>query len=85
MVIAANRRPLELTISVHSSHLLRVAARRINALDPVDRLAGHPELLNRAHALHAEIAVDRSSIPPRALILAALAGDAVELTTKPSP
>ena len=59
--------------------------RRINALDPVDRLAGDPELLDRARALHAESAAARPSVPPRSLILAALAGDAAELTTKMNP
>jgi 2-polyprenyl-6-methoxyphenol hydroxylase-like FAD-dependent oxidoreductase len=62
--------------------LLRAVARRINALDPVDRLAGHPELLDRARALHAETAADRPSMPLRSLILAALAGNAAELTTE---
>ncbi len=65
--------------------LLRAVARRINALDPVDRLAGHPELLDRARALHAESAADRPSVPPRSLILAALAGDAAALTTETNP
>jgi 2-polyprenyl-6-methoxyphenol hydroxylase-like FAD-dependent oxidoreductase len=54
--------------------LLRAVARRIDALDPVDWLAAHPELLDRARALHAETAADRPSIPPRSLMLAALAG-----------
>jgi 2-polyprenyl-6-methoxyphenol hydroxylase-like FAD-dependent oxidoreductase len=54
--------------------LLRAVARRIDALDPVDRLAAQPELLHRARSLHAETAADRPSIPPRSLVLAALAG-----------
>jgi hypothetical protein len=54
--------------------LLRAVARRIDALDPVDRLAAQPELLHRARSLHAETAAVRPSIPPRSLVLAALAG-----------
>jgi hypothetical protein len=54
--------------------LLRAVARRLDALDPVDRLAAHPELLDRARALDAERAADRPVVPPRSLILAALAG-----------
>jgi 2-polyprenyl-6-methoxyphenol hydroxylase-like FAD-dependent oxidoreductase len=65
--------------------LLRAVARRINALDPVERLAGNPELLDRARALHAESAGDRPSMPRRSLILAALAGDPAELTTETNP
>jgi hypothetical protein len=65
--------------------LLRAVARRINAFDPVDRLAGHVELLNRARALHAESAADRPSMPPRSLILGALAGDATELASETNP
>lgn len=65
--------------------LLRAVARRINALDPVGRLAGHPELLDRARALHAESAGDRPSMPPRSLILAVLAADSAELTTETNP
>nr|MDQ3824873.1 hypothetical protein [Actinomycetota bacterium] len=71
--------------AVKDPDLLRAVERRINALDPVDRLAAYPELLDRVRALHAETAADRPSIPPRSLLLAALAGDAAELTTKTDP
>jgi hypothetical protein len=71
--------------AIRDPALLRAVARRINALDSVDRLAGDPELLDRARALHAESAAARPSVPPRFLILAALAGDAAELTTETSP
>ena len=60
--------------AVRDPDLLRAVARRLDALDPVDRLAAHPELLDRARALDAERAADRPVVPPRSLILAALAG-----------
>jgi hypothetical protein len=61
-------------VAVRDPDLLRAVARRIDALDPVDQLAAQPELLDRARVLHAETAADRPSIPPRSLLLAALAG-----------
>ncbi len=52
--------------------LLRAVARRINALDPVESLAEHRQLLNRAESLYREGAAAAPEIPPRSTLLAAL-------------
>jgi len=52
--------------------LLRAVARRINALDPPDRLAEDDELLDRGAALYASL--PPAAVPARATLLTALSG-----------
>lgn len=51
--------------------LMRAAARRINALDPVDQLESSPELIARAQALYADLPASPAP-PPRSALLDAL-------------
>lgn len=53
--------------------LMRAAARRINALDPVDQLESSPDLLARSQELYADLSGTVAPPPPRWVLLEALA------------
>jgi hypothetical protein len=53
---------------------MRAAARRMNALDPIDQLQSDPALMARAGALFEEIRDTLPPPPPQSLLLEALAG-----------
>jgi 2-polyprenyl-6-methoxyphenol hydroxylase-like FAD-dependent oxidoreductase len=54
--------------------IMRAAARRMNALDPIDQLQSDPALMARAGALFEEIRDTLPPPPPQSLLLEALAG-----------
>ena len=54
--------------------LLRAATRRVNALDPIDALAGRRELLERATTLYGGVRDSIAPPPPREQLLSALVG-----------
>jgi hypothetical protein len=60
--------------AVGDPELLRAVARRINALDPPDRLTEEEQLLDRGAALYASL--PPIPVPPRAALLDALTGAA---------
>ena len=59
-------------VAPRDPQLLRAVARRINALDPVESLARHRHLLDRAESLYREGSAAAPEIPPRSALLAAL-------------
>ena len=59
-------------VAVGDGELLRVVARRINALDPVNRLGQRTDLLERALARYREMQPSLPPAPPRSQLLAAL-------------
>ncbi len=61
-------------VAAGDPELLRAVARRIDGLDPVERLPALPHLLDRARTLYAQSVATFPEVPPRTTLLAALTG-----------